>query len=79
MDFKNLTIEQRIDIEIADHKEKAQELIKEIGEAVKLANKYNVRETAERIRLLSKSLNNNIKRTEILEIVRCDDGEPSKK
>lgn len=72
MDFKNLTIEQRIDIEIADHKEKAQELIKEIGEAVKLANKYNVRETAERIRLLSKSLNNNIKRTEILEIVRCD-------
>ena len=71
MDFKNLTIEQRIDIEIADHKEKAQELIKEIGEAVKLANKYNVRETAERIRLLSKSLNNNIKRTEILEIVRC--------
>ena len=72
MDFKNLTIEQRIDIEIADHKEKAQELIKEIGEAVKLANKYNVRETAERIRLLSKSINNNIKRTEILEIVRCD-------
>lgn len=72
MDFKNLTIEQRIDIELADHKEKAQELIKEIGEAVKLANKYNVRETAERIRLLSKSLNNNIKRTEILEIVRCD-------
>ena len=72
MDFKNLTIEQRIDIEIADHKEKAQELIKEIGEAVKRANKYNVRETAERIRLLSKSLNNNIKRTEILEIVRCD-------
>lgn len=72
MDFKNLTIEQRIDIELADHKEKAQELIKEIGEAVKRANKYNVRETAERIRLLSKSLNNNIKRTEILEIVRCD-------
>ena len=72
MDFKNLTIEQRIDIEIADHKEKAQELIKEIGEAVKLANKYNVRETAERIRLLSKSLTHNIKRTEILEIVRCD-------
>ena len=71
MDFKNLTIEQRIDIEIADHKEKAQELIKEIGEAVKRANKYNVRKTAERIRLLSKSLNNNIKRTEILEIVRC--------
>ena len=72
MDFKNLTIEQRIDIELADRKEKAQELIKEIGEAVKRANKYNVRETAERIRLLSKSLNNNIKRTEILEIVRCD-------
>ena len=72
MDFKNLTIEQRIDIELADHKEKAQELIKEICEAVKRANKYNVRETAERIRLLSKSLNNNIKRTEILEIVRCD-------
>ena len=72
MDFKNLTIEQRIDIELADHKDEAQELIKEIGEAVKRANKYNVRETAERIRLLSKSLNNNIKRTEILEIVRCD-------